>query len=118
MKIRKNIFTAMTLLFAAIAASYTIAMPYRQDDRTRRQQGQQQQKTDKNGNDSILAQPAIEDEDAIPDSLLHPRWKIQRTLPVTISDLDQQPTDLQRPDNLKQEVEYNEIGRASCRERV
>ena len=108
MKIRKNILTAMTLLFAAIAASYTIAMPYRQDDRTRRQQGQQQQKTDKNGNDSILAQPAIEDEDAIPDSLLHPRWKIQRTLPVTISDLDQQPTDLQRPDNLKQEVEYND----------
>ena len=108
MKIRKNILTAMTLLFAAIAASYTIAMPYRQDDRTRRQQGQQQQKTDKNGNDSILAQPAIEDEDVIPDSLLHPRWKIQRTLPVTISDLDQQPTDLQRPDNLKQEVEYND----------
>ena len=108
MKIRKNILTAMTLLFAAIAASYTIAMPYRQDDRTRRQQGQQQQKTDKNGNDSILAQPAIEDEDIIPDSLLHPRWKIQRTLPVTISDLDQQPTDLQRPDNLKQEVEYND----------
>ena len=49
----------------------------------------------------------IEDED-IPDSLLNPRWKIQRTVPVTVDDLEQNPTDLKRPDNLKQEVIYND----------
>ena len=49
----------------------------------------------------------IEDED-IPDSLLNPRWKIQRTVPVSIDDLDQNPADLNRPENLKQEVIYND----------
>ena len=48
----------------------------------------------------------IEDED-IPDSLLNPRWKIQRTVPVSIDDLDQNPADLNRPENLKLEAGYN-----------
>ena len=48
------------------------------------------------------------DEEEIPDSLLHPRWKIQRTTPVTFDDLDQGSTDLQRPENMKQTVEYND----------
>ena len=48
------------------------------------------------------------DEDTVPDSLLHPRWKVQRTMPVTLSDLDVRPTDLHRPDNLKQSVVYND----------
>ncbi|MBP5713013.1 MAG: cell surface protein SprA, partial [Prevotella sp.] len=56
----------------------------------------------------IAAQPILENEDSIPDSLLHPRWKIQRTLPITYSDLRQNPMDLKRPDNLKQEVQYND----------
>lgn len=56
----------------------------------------------------IKAQPIIEDDDSIPDSLLHPRWKIQRTLPITVSDLDQGAADLKRPDNLKQDVVYND----------
>ena len=47
-------------------------------------------------------------EDSIPDSLLHPRWKIQRTLPITYDDLEQGTTDLNRPENLKQEVVYND----------
>jgi hypothetical protein len=49
----------------------------------------------------------LENED-IPDSLLHPRWKVQRTTPVTYSDLQQNPYDLARPENLKQSVEYND----------
>ena len=49
----------------------------------------------------------MENED-IPDSLLHPRWKVQRTTPVTYSDLQQNPYDLARPENLKQSVEYND----------
>ena len=123
MKIRKYFLTAVTCLLAVIAASYAIAVPYRQDDRTRRQQAAQRKEAaadtgktggktaaggQKKGSDSIAAQPVIEDEDIIPDSLLHPRWKIQRTLPITLGDLDQGAADLKRPDNLKQEVEYND----------
>ena len=47
-------------------------------------------------------------EDTIPDSLLHPRWKIQRTMPITYDDLEQGSTDLNRPENVKQEVVYND----------
>ena len=36
-------------------------------------------------------------EDTIPDSLLHPRWKIQRTQPITYDDINQGPADLKRP---------------------
>ncbi|MBQ8046961.1 MAG: cell surface protein SprA [Prevotella sp.] len=54
------------------------------------------------------AQPTIEKEDEIPDSLLNTRWKVQRTVPITDDDLHQNAMDLQRPDNLKQEVVYND----------
>jgi cell surface protein SprA len=47
-------------------------------------------------------------EDSIPDSLLHPRWKIQRTMPITYDDLEQGSSDLNRPENLKQDVVYND----------
>ena len=47
-------------------------------------------------------------EDTIPDSLLHPRWKIQRTMPITYDDLGQGVADLSRPENLKQDVVYND----------
>lgn len=47
-------------------------------------------------------------QDTIPDSLLNPRWKIQKTTPITYDDLKQGPADLKRPDNIKQEVEYND----------
>ena len=54
-----------------------------------------------------MAQLQLE-EDSIPDSLLHPRWPIQRTTPITYDDLDQGSADLKRPENLKLEVEYND----------
>ena len=54
-----------------------------------------------------MAQLELEN-DSIPDSLLHPRWPIQRTTPITYDDLEQGPADLQRPDNVMQEVEYND----------
>lgn len=55
------------------------------------------------------AQPklVIEDE-TIPDSLLHPRWKIKKTAPLFTSDLDSMATDLKMPDNIKQQVVYND----------
>ena len=49
----------------------------------------------------------IEDE-TIPDSLLHPRWPVQRTTPLTFDDLEQGSYDLARPENMKQTVEYND----------
>ena len=126
MKQRNLFLSIITCLLVAIAASYAFAVPYRQDDRTRR--AQRQQGVQRNGTnqrqgdaqrqggaqknlpskDSILAQPIIENEDTIPDSLLHPRWKIQRTMPITLNDLNQGAADLRRPDNLKQEVVYND----------
>ena len=126
MKQRNLFLSIITCLLVAIVASYAFAVPFRQDDRTRR--AQRQQGVQRNGvnqrqgeaqrqggaqknlpsKDSILAQPIIENEDTIPDSLLHPRWKIQRTMPITLSDLNQGAADLRRPDNLKQEVVYND----------
>ena len=126
MKQRNLFLSIITCLLVAIVASYAFAVPYRQDDCTRR--AQRQQGVQRNGanqrqddaqrqggaqknlpsKDSILAQPIIENEDTIPDSLLHPRWKIQRTMPITLNDLNQGAADLRRPDNLKQEVVYND----------
>ena len=42
------------------------------------------------------------------DSLAHARWKIQRTAPIEVADLDSSAVDLKRPDNLKQAVEYDD----------
>ena len=126
MKQRNLFLSIITCLLVAVVASYAFAVPFRQDDRTRR--AQRQQGVQRNGanqrqveaqrqggaqknhpsKDSILAQPIIENEDTIPDSLLHPRWKIQRSMPITLNDLNQGAADLRRPDNLKQEVVYND----------
>ena len=56
------------------------------------------------------AQPRSEvvDDGVIPDSLLHPRWKIQKTAPIEVADLDSSALDLRLPDNIKQTVEYND----------
>ncbi|MDD5862319.1 MAG: cell surface protein SprA [Prevotella sp.] len=100
-----------------MAVSYALAMPSLQDNRQRRNGTTVQQSSvtrgTANGNgkttgNGISSQPIFVDEDSIPDSLLHPRWKIQRTVPISEEDLDQSPLDLQRPDNLKQTVEYND----------
>jgi len=82
-------------------ASYAISAPFWQDNRARRHS--QQRDTMR-----IAAQPIIDNEDSIPDSLLNSRWKVQRTIPITLDDLDQNAMDLKRPDNLKQDVVYND----------
>ena len=59
-------------------------------------------------NDTIKKKKPIEveiDEEKIPDSLLHPRWKVQRTSPITYDDLRENSTDLIRPENMRQTVE-------------
>ena len=55
----------------------------------------------------VMKDVEIEEEE-IPDSLLHPRWPVQKTTPVEHSDLVQGSYDLQRPENMKQTVEYND----------
>ena len=57
---------------------------------------------------NVAEQPIIDDDEEIPDSLLNTRWKIQRTTPITYDDLNQNPADLKRPENMKQQVEYND----------
>ena len=47
-------------------------------------------------------------EEEIPDSLLHPRWKIQKTAPISVADLDSSALDLRFPENIKQQVLYND----------
>ena len=78
-------------------SSYVIAMPYLQDDKNRQPKKPQPPMID-----------AVINEDSIPDSLLNPRWKIQRISPISQEDLDQNPMDLKRPENMQQKVEYND----------
>ena len=114
----------MALLLTSVIGN-AIGLPYLQDDRTRnrnlqsdilrqKKQGTQNRQNTQNSRNGaaakngITAQPILSDEDSIPDSLLHPRWPVQRTQPITLSDLYQSPLDLQRPDNMKYQVEYND----------
>ena len=108
------------MLLAISVASYAFDMPSRQDNRTRqasRRQttanGNDGQKTadggNRDGNKPVVLVPQVQiEEDTIPDSLLHPRWKIQRITPVTEKDLDRNATDLALPGNIRQEVVYND----------
>ena len=98
-KRRTRIYGLMMTLFAISMVSYAISLPYMPAD---------DKKKDKNTKDSITAQPTLYEDEEIPDSLLHPRWKIQRTTPITLDDLDKQAIDLKTPDNMKQQVEYND----------
>ena len=49
----------------------------------------------------------VEDE-SIPDSLLRARWRIQKTAPVLVEDLDSSVLDLRMPENIRQTVEYDD----------
>lgn len=70
-----------------------------QDDKTQKQ---------KNAAPPPKEQPILAEEEEIPDSLLHPRWKIKKTSPLYVADLDSSVVDLRMPDNIKQQAEYND----------
>lgn len=57
---------------------------------------------------AIAAQAITVADDTIPDSLLHPRWKIQRIQPLTLQDLQRGALDLQLPSNIRQETIFND----------
>ena len=47
------------------------------------------------------AQPkSTMDDETIPDSLLHSRWRIQKTAPIEVADLDSFALDLHFPENI------------------
>ena len=112
----------MALLMVSVIGN-AFGLSYWQDNRTRQRAAQnrnasvasrkQTAATTKKaataaGKPGITAQPILADEDTIPDSLLHTRWPVQRTQPISTGDLYQSPLDLQRPDNMKYHVEYND----------
>ena len=101
---RKTIYGLLFVLFAISVASYAFTVPYQQSDRTRQNAARRTTANDSTARrDSsamqVKAQPVVVlEEDSIPDSLLHPRWKIQRITPITQKDLDTYPADLTMPD--------------------
>ena len=127
MKRGSQIYVVILMLLVISLAGYAMSVPYFQDDprRSQRQRNTQQntqqrrnaqqqgttdnrQRTGANQQSNIIEQPILDNEDSIPDSLLHPRWPIQRTTPITYDDLLQNPLDLKRPENMQQKVEYND----------
>ncbi len=83
---------------AAILLSISTFAVTPQDDKTQKQKKEAAPKE----------QPVLAEEEDIPDSLLHPRWKIKKTSPVFVADLDSSVVDLRMPDNIKQQAEYDD----------
>ncbi len=116
MKIRnKQLFLMISLVMMmagyALAAPYFQVDPRQQNRRTVRQQNTQTRARSSKSEGQYkkpTAQAILANDDTIPDSLLHPRWKIQRTTPITVGDLDQNGMDLQRPEGLRYDVVYND----------
>ena len=116
----------LTIFIIALVSINVLAfnmIPQLQDDRTkltvrRQRQGLPPRQQTGNGGKAAAADttkkaPAglsalVIDDDSIPDSLLHPRWRVQRTVPITLSDADKRTADLSMPDNIKQDVVYND----------
>ncbi len=98
------------------AFSYAFVVPFPQDNKTSqtknngsgKERGKQADTSKKQQVITATAQPFLVEEDTIPDSLLHPRWPVQRIQPIMLSDLYQSPLDLRRPDNMKYQVVYND----------
>lgn len=111
MELRRRIYSLLLVLLVMSMAGYAFTLPYWQGrgvQRVQQQTPQKPQKRNKKDTVQVKVQPEIEDETHIPDSLLHPRWKIQRTTPVIFDDLEESPLDLKRPRNLNQDVVYND----------
>ena len=107
------------LLLAAVSINvlaWNVA-PLLQDDLTRRatnrvRDPRPDDKNDKKGKKDDkkkeIQELIIDNEDSIPDSLLNPRWSIQRISPITFDDLIRNPADLKLPENMRHNVLYND----------
>ena len=127
MKNLKKLTISIIALVSINVLAFNV-LPQLQDDRTRlsvrrqrtgtddRQAGKCDRDRDRGkaaGADTAKTAPAglsalVIEDDSIPDSLLHPRWKVQRTVPITADDARKRTADLSMPDNIKQEVVYND----------
>ncbi|MBQ8486872.1 MAG: cell surface protein SprA [Prevotella sp.] len=106
-----NVLLSLFVLFLSVSLFATPP----QDDSRRQRTGKPQQTNEAPlpsggaGVGQVKAQPKLEVEDErIPDSLVHSRWRIGRTAPMVVADLDSAGVDLKLPDNIKQQVEYND----------
>ena len=57
---------------------------------------------------SLTTHSSFENRDEEPDSLIKARWRIQKTTPEEVADLDSSALDLHMPENIRQEVEYDD----------
>ena len=105
MKGQRIFYFLMAWLMVA-TFGYALALPFPQQDKQENKQEVRQ--NDEQDKKLPKHQPIQVDEDTIPDSLLHPRWKIQLTQPYSLSDLYQSPLDLKRPDALRYQAIYND----------
>ena len=101
------------LLLAISLASYAAMFPDIQNVKPGKPNKQSLTKKEKQSDNkkktNVKAQPVLSvDDEAIPDSLLHTRWKVQPTVPFTFDDLDRNAMDLKRPDNIGGNVVYND----------
>ncbi|MBQ6653559.1 MAG: cell surface protein SprA [Prevotella sp.] len=136
MKKRKHILSLLIAMFAISVAGYAFIVPYRFIGKSHAEEQRSTAKStasrslssqpppdlppkgrglsplpsqvDLPPDTTINAQAIIDEDEDIPDSLLNPRWRIQRTWPITFDDLRQGAADLQRPENMQQTVVYND----------
>ena len=92
---RKILYGLLLLLLAVSVASNALTVPYPQDDLTRgtrtpQPSAPQGSRQDTARRVTVVSPVIMVEDDTIPDSLLHPRWKIQRITPLTEQDLDKQ----------------------------
>ena len=56
----------------------------------------------------IMPDDEPENDDKKKTEEVTPRWKVQKTTPITYDDMQTKSADLQDPENLKQEIVYND----------
>ena len=107
MKPKAYLYTLLLSICAITMVAQTgVNMPQPDDRKKAKEQkteGKKNTKQQPTVNDII----EIENED-VPDSLRNPHWKVQRTQAVTLDDMQQNGTDLERPENMKYSTEYND----------
>jgi len=99
---KKVVLYILLMLVSIVAIAAVQAPPVSSADKDKKQ-------ADVSTKPQPKSQPKLAvEEETIPDSLLHPRWKIKRTAPIFVNDLDSSALDLKMPDNIKQQVVYND----------
>lgn len=108
MKNVSQIYWLLITMFSLSMAEWAISAPIFQPPQHPQKTTSINHEKESKDTTKVKAQPVLERDENIPDSLLHPRWKVQRTTPITYDDLTPNATDLKQPDNLKQDVQYDD----------